>query len=100
MEQLERIKYFESALNKLSAAERELDAALERFAAAQPAARELEEYYFGGQWLADFEADGRGELPPDLPRGVLSEDAAYNALGERRELLRRMRELAGEFLRE
>lgn len=100
MERLERIACFENALNELIAAERELDAAIERFSAAQPAARELEEYYSGGQWLADFEADERGELPPDLPRGVLSEDGVCSALGENRELLRHMRELAGELLRE
>lgn len=100
MERLERIAYFENALNELCAAARELDAALERFDAAQPLARELTEYYYGGQWLSDFGADGRGELPPDLPRGVLSEDGAYNALGENRALLLRMRELSGKFLRD
>ncbi|MCM1150082.1 MAG: DUF4298 domain-containing protein [Butyricicoccus sp.] len=94
MERLERIAYFENALNELCAAERELDTALERFSAAQPSARELEEYYFGGQWMDDFGADERGELPPELPRGVLSEDGVYNALGENRELLRRMAELS------
>ena len=28
----------------------------------------------------DYEADERGELPPDLKRGVLSQDALYNLL--------------------
>ncbi len=90
MERLERIAYFENALGELCASARELDAALERFAAAQPMARELEEYYTGGQWMADFEADARGELPENLPRGVLSEDGVYNALEENRALLRRI----------
>ncbi len=94
MDRLERIAYFETALNELSAAARELDAALERFSALQALARELEEYYSGGQWLADFEADERGDLPPGLPRGVLSEDGVCNALLDRRELLRRMAELS------
>ena len=40
----------------------------------------LIQYYTGGQWLADFEADQRGELPPDLKRGVLSEDGLWNLL--------------------
>ena len=57
---------------------------------------------FGGLWLEDFEADGRGELPSpcELPRGVLSEDAAYDALCDRHRLLKRMRDLAGRYLRE
>lgn len=42
--------------------------------------RLLEAYYTSGEWLEDYEADERGELPPDLKRGVLSQDALYNLL--------------------
>lgn len=42
----------------------------------------LRGYYDGGQWRSDFEADGRGELPEDLKRGVLSEDGLWNLLEE------------------
>ena len=42
----------------------------------------LHEYYFGGQWLADYQADERGELPPELKRGVLSEDGVWNLIAE------------------
>ena len=45
-------------------------------------ARILDEYYRSPLWRADFEADETGELPADLPRGVLSEDGIYNALEE------------------
>ena len=41
---------------------------------------ELSNYYEGGLWLSDFEADERGELPTGLKRGVLSEDGMYNLL--------------------
>jgi hypothetical protein len=43
---------------------------------------ELSDYYFGGQWLRDYEADERGELPEDLKRGVLSQDGLWNLLEE------------------
>ncbi len=43
---------------------------------------ELTAYYDGGQWRADYEADERGELPPDLRRGVLSQDGVYDLLSE------------------
>lgn len=46
---------------------------------------ELNAYYTGGQWLADYEADERGELPHDLKRGVLSQDGVFDLLGEIRE---------------
>ena len=42
----------------------------------------LKEYYENGLWLQDYEADERGELPADLKRGVLSQDALYNILSE------------------
>ena len=42
--------------------------------------RLLEAYYISGEWLEDYEADERGEFPPDLKRGVLSQDALYNLL--------------------
>lgn len=42
----------------------------------------LIEYYDSGQWLSDYQADERGELPHYLRRGVLSEDGVYNLLSE------------------
>ena len=42
----------------------------------------LTEYMHSGQWLFDYECDERGELPKDLKRGVLSQDALYNLLSE------------------
>lgn len=40
----------------------------------------LDAYYTSGEWLDDYEADERGELPPDLKRGVLSQDAMFDLL--------------------
>ena len=42
--------------------------------------RELREYYDNGQWLLDYEADERGELPATLKRGVLSQDGLWDLL--------------------
>lgn len=44
--------------------------------------RLLEAYYTSGKWREDYEADERGELPPELKRGVLSQDALYDLLEE------------------
>ena len=38
----------------------------------------LKNYYDNGQWLKDYEADERGDLPFDLKRGVLAQDTLYN----------------------
>jgi hypothetical protein len=40
----------------------------------------LDAYYTSGEWREDYEADERGELPPDLKRGVLSQVALYDLL--------------------
>ncbi len=37
-------------------------------------------YYDSPLWLADYEADDRGDLPQDLKRGILSQDGFYNLL--------------------
>ena len=42
----------------------------------------LQTYMESGQWLQDYQADERGELPKDMKRGVLSEDGLYNLLCE------------------
>ncbi len=44
--------------------------------------KDLTSYYEKGEWLADYEADERGELPSELKRGVLSQDGVYNLLFE------------------
>ena len=44
--------------------------------------RTLTDYYESPLWLDDYTADERGELPPDLIRGVLSQDALYDLLTE------------------
>ena len=38
----------------------------------------LREYYQSGAWLRDYESDERGELPRNVKRGVLSQDALYD----------------------
>lgn len=43
---------------------------------------ELIHYYESGQWLADYRLDEEGGLPPELKRGVLSQDGLYNLLCE------------------
>lgn len=42
--------------------------------------KKLVEYYESGLWLSDYERDEKGELPPDLGRGCLSQDGIYNLI--------------------
>jgi hypothetical protein len=52
----------------------------------------LEAYYTSPAWRTDFEADEAGLLPPDLKRGVLSEDGIYNLLEEYKRVEEEMEE--------
>ncbi len=54
--------------------------------------RLLETYYTSGEWLEDYEADERGELPPEMKRGVLSQDALYDLLEDGKRGFSRKRE--------
>lgn len=41
---------------------------------------QLTDYYQNGQWLQDYTLDEQGMLPPELKRGVLSQDGVFNLL--------------------
>ena len=53
----------------------------------------LKEYY-DSQYMKDFIADERNEIPKDLKRGVLSEDAVNNLLIDFFELSKTMAEIS------
>lgn len=68
MERIERIKRMELVYDRLHSAYDEV------------LFEELRDYYEGGLWLSDYLSDERGELPPDLKRGVLSQDGVWELL--------------------
>jgi len=68
LERLERVEKYERLFDEASASP------------DPEKLRILSAYYTSGEWREDYEADERGELPPDLKRGVLSQDALYNLL--------------------
>lgn len=76
------IRAMEEKLNRCRAAVDALQQALDAFDAVAGDLAALEAYYGSDDWFAHLAADERGELPPDLLRGVLSEDAVYDLLEE------------------
>lgn len=75
-----RIERYEEIYDKLSRSVREAESALDALEALAPELAELEAYYTGPEWKKDFAADEAGKLPPELKRGVLSEDGVYDLL--------------------
>lgn len=68
LDRMERVEQYEKLFDEASASHDPEKLAL------------LDDYYTSGLWREDYEADERGELPPDLKRGVLSQDALYDLL--------------------
>ena len=91
-QQVERVSRMESYLDESGAAITELTEALEKYESVQDKYYELEEYYGSEDWMADFDADRAGELPADLKRGVLSEDAVYDLITDHIELMKRLQD--------
>ena len=96
MEQIERIQQMERSLDRASQAVIHLSAALDEYAEAQDALCQLNDYYGSDAWKHDFDDDSAGLLPPDMKRGVLSEDAIWNLLEDLRDLKERMADLLTE----
>ena len=82
--QIERIKWMEQRFNNALAAIKDDSAALLK--AIKEDVAELSKYYGSELWKLDFAADEAGNLPPDLKRGVLSEDGIWNLLSDYRDL--------------
>ena len=89
--QIERIKRMEEILDKSSEVLLDLNQSLERYTNLADGIRELEQYYSGGQWQKDYADDEADKLPKDLKRGVLSEDALYEFLALRDEVLAKIK---------
>ena len=83
---IQRIKYYELLLDRLTEIVGDLDSAIAAFDSAEPMIKELSDYYGSRQWKKDFADDEAGLLPKDLKRGVLSEDGVYDLLDAIREL--------------
>jgi len=75
-----RISRMEQYFDTLHQAVQCNKASISNDASLQSMLSELTAYYENGQWLEDYEADERGELPSELKRGVLSQDGVYNLL--------------------
>ena len=97
-ENVERITIAEQAFDRIAAAHEQLNEALDAFDDVLDDLGLFSDYYGSPEWFDDHDADERGELPEDLKRGVLSEDAPYDALIELRSTALRMLEIATDTL--
>ena len=81
-EAIRRIEQMEQHFDALQAMADASPGGLRKDGVFQDLLQTLIQYYEGGQWLQDYQLDENSLLPPDLKRGVLSEDGVYNLLAE------------------
>ena len=93
---LQRIVAMEAAFDRTAVAVKNLMEALDAYETVRVDIDRLTDYLDSGAWREDFEADEAGFVPGDLKRGVLSEDALYNLLGDIVSLHEQMQELCGD----
>ena len=83
---IDRVKQMEQYMDEVSEALKNSLPAIKENAELNKKIAVLTEYMDSGQWLSDYEADERGELPANVKRGVLSQDVLYNLLREVKEI--------------
>ena len=93
---LQRIVAMEAAFDRTAAAVKNLMEALDAYETVRVDIDRLTDYLDSVAWRDDFEADEAGFVPGDLKRGVLSEDALYNLLGDIVSLHEQMQEICGD----
>ena len=98
MGQLIRIREMEQRLTASLEAVRQMEEALDRYEAALADITILAAYLKSDERHQDLADDERGFLPPDLKRGVLSEDGIWNLLDDNTRLARQMQTLADQLL--
>ena len=97
---VERITRYETMLNEVTEVIRKAEQAVDAYEAVRPKIKALEKYYTSPTWKRDFSASEKGQLPKDLPCGVLSEDGINDILDEDLALREKVRELfEGEALK-
>ncbi len=91
---LQRIAAMEAAFDRTALAVQMLESALDTYETIKVDIDRLTEYLESGAWREDYEADEAGLVPPDLKRGVLSEDGLYDLLAYIVRVNEHLRELA------
>ncbi|GGW60706.1 uncharacterized protein DUF4298 [Winogradskyella epiphytica] len=90
---IDRITKMENILDELTTVVEKSDKAMNELAESLNDLNTLKTYY-ESQYMKDVMADKRNEIPQDLKRGVLSEDAVYTLLTDLFELSNKMEKLS------
>ncbi len=93
---LQRIAEMEQIYDRCRAAMDAMLSAAEEYLAVRQIMQALTDYYESPQWLADFDADSKGQIPQDMKRGILAEDTIYDLLTDIPRLQQLLKEIRNE----
>ena len=100
MSQLERIQEMEELLNQYAQTLAAAQSALAKLEASQMNYIQLRDYYTSQVFFDDLEFSNQADFPEDVARGVLSEDAVYDLMGEHFETALQLLDLSSAMLKE
>ena len=80
--QVQRIETMEANMNEVTAVLEETIKATKKLKRVMKKYDAVSKYYSSQDWFDDVQAHSAGKLPEDLVCGVLSEDLAYNMIGD------------------
>ena len=90
---IDRVTKMENILDELTIVVEKSDNVLNELGDSLKSLNTLKKYY-ESQYMKDVMADKRNEVPKDLKRGVLSEDAVHTLLTDLFELANKMEKLS------
>ena len=90
---VKRVAEMEERFDSLQQSVRALEDALNLSQDFRDNYKTLKKYMDSGKWLKDYETDEKGELPPDLKRGVLSQDGLYDLLQDASDVINSLKDL-------
>lgn len=99
MQTYEHITKMENILNTHTAQLQALNTLLDFVQQHRAEYNELIEYYYSDQRNQDLQDDDNHLIPQDLARGVLSEDAIFDLMGDYRDTALRLLETATDILK-
>ncbi|ROV54415.1 DUF4298 domain-containing protein [Neisseria chenwenguii] len=85
-QRLNQIRQMEQTLNDATELMAKIEQLQEEWKNQQPHIQALLDYYFQGDWRADYEAFDNGNIPQGMSCGVLSEDAVFNLISDQQRL--------------
>lgn len=91
-ERIKRIQQMEEILDRLTEVVSTSNKTIDTLIDSLSELKELTNYY-ESIWINDHQADERNEIPKDLKRGVLSEDAVYLLLCDYRALIEKIQSI-------